>query len=194
MRTIKKEAEARAAIIAAAAHLFKQYGIHKTTMEEISLSMGKSNKYAYYYFKNKEEIFSEFGRQELARMLADISRLVNKENTLEGKIKSLFHARLHCVHNSIASYPMPLSEIGINMPAITGMIEALSANFAGELESLLKKLAASRKAQRRPGDCHAIATTYSDLMTSIDIRFAVLGTTVPDSRLQVLIDNLMRGI
>lgn len=195
MQKREKEAEAKDAIIHAATSLFKKYGIHKTTMEEISLSMGKSNKYAYYYFKNKEEIFSEFGKRELARMLSEINKLVSKEKSLEGKIKVLFHARFHCIHDTIASYPMTASEIGINMPAITGMIKALSLSFVADLESLLKKGVASGKFRNiKTADCQIMAETYSEMMASIDVRFAVMGSTIPYARFDILVESLMRGL
>ncbi len=195
MQNKENEAEAKVAIISAATSLFKKYGIHKTTMEEISLSMGKSNKYAYYYFKNKEEIFSEFSKRELSRVRAEINNLVNKESTPEGKIKALFHARFHCIHDTIASYPMTVSEIGINMPTIIGLVKVLSADFGTDLEALLREGVTIGKLRHlKAADCHAIAETYSDLMASMEMRFAVMGSTMSRSSFDILVKSLIRGL
>lgn len=55
-------------IITAASMVFGKYGYKKTTLEDITsyLNIGKTA--IYYYFKNKEDIFSEVIKQEATNM------------------------------------------------------------------------------------------------------------------------------
>ena len=45
--------------IESAKKLFQQFGLHKTTMEDIAKSAGKGKSTLYYYFKSKDEIFDK---------------------------------------------------------------------------------------------------------------------------------------
>ena len=46
-------------VLNGAKQLMQQYGLKKTTMEDIAKSVGKSKSTLYYYFKDKEEIFDK---------------------------------------------------------------------------------------------------------------------------------------
>ena len=48
---ITKEEQLREESITAAQKLFQQYGLHKTTMEDIAKAMGRGKSTLYYYYK-----------------------------------------------------------------------------------------------------------------------------------------------
>jgi TetR/AcrR family transcriptional regulator len=66
-------------ILAAAQRRFSHYGIAKTTMNEIAEDIGMSKASLYYYFPDKETLFSAVVEKEQNEFLLDI------EKELEGK-------------------------------------------------------------------------------------------------------------
>src|SRR3954470_2809180 len=61
-RTAKSEKTreaSREALLAAAARLMRKHGYHGTTMQEVVADAGTSIGNAYFYFRNKDELFGE---------------------------------------------------------------------------------------------------------------------------------------
>ena len=77
-------------IIAQAQKLFKQYGLKKTTMDEIASACGKAKSTLYHYFKNKEEVFDEVLNLELLNIRTVVSIEVDKQADFINKIKTYF--------------------------------------------------------------------------------------------------------
>lgn len=73
-------------IIQGAKGLFQQYGLKKTTMDEIakSIRMGKSS--LYYYFKSKDEVFDAVLNDELMKLRSVVDKAVKKQSTLNEKL------------------------------------------------------------------------------------------------------------
>ena len=62
------------AIIDAAKKLIQQYGLNKTTMEDIAKAAGKGKSTLYYYFKSKEDIFDEVIKQEMDDFFGQVKK------------------------------------------------------------------------------------------------------------------------
>lgn len=77
-------------IIDQAQQLFKQYGLKKTTMDEIAAACGKAKSTMYHYFKNKDEIFDEVIQKELHNIRQIVKENVDQQSTLIEKLKSYF--------------------------------------------------------------------------------------------------------
>jgi len=74
--------------------LFQQYGLKKTTMDEIAAACGKGKSTLYYYFKNKEEIFDAVIKKELINLRTIVKKQVDEEKSLKNKVSvyiSAFH-------------------------------------------------------------------------------------------------------
>ncbi|MGB3467698.1 MAG: TetR/AcrR family transcriptional regulator [Cyclobacteriaceae bacterium] len=89
-------------IINSASVLFDRYGARKTTMEDIAREVGKGKSTLYYYFKNKEEVFSSVLQYEFDSLAKEINQAGNKEpdalHTMVCFIKELF-SRIHRYKN-----------------------------------------------------------------------------------------------
>jgi len=83
-----KEESVKEEIIIQAQKLFKQYGLKKTTMDEIAAACGKAKSTMYHYFKNKDEVFDEVLRMELQNLRALVKEKVDQETTLTEKLKT----------------------------------------------------------------------------------------------------------
>ncbi len=77
-------------IILQAQKLFKQFGLKKTTMDEIAIACGKAKSTLYHYFKSKEEVFDAVINTELTSLRNLISLKVGDERTLRDKLKTYF--------------------------------------------------------------------------------------------------------
>ena len=89
-------------IIASADLFFSRFGFYKTTMDEIAHKIHKAKGVLYYYFKSKEELYTEVVRRELQKVKEGLSEVVNTDDDpvtiLENYIKVRFKL-LNSAHN-----------------------------------------------------------------------------------------------
>jgi AcrR family transcriptional regulator len=74
-------------IIESAKKQFQQYGLHKTTMEDIAKSAGKGKSTLYYYFKSKDEIFDRVIEEEMNDFFSSVKAAVEKEERVSEKLR-----------------------------------------------------------------------------------------------------------
>lgn len=77
-------------IIIQAQKLFMQFGLKKTTMDEIAMACGKAKSTLYHYFKNKDEVFDEVLDKEIKSLRTVVNEEVSKQTSLKGKLQSYF--------------------------------------------------------------------------------------------------------
>lgn len=77
--------------------IFGQYGLKKTTMDEIAQSVNKAKSSIYYYFKSKEEIFQAVLEREVSILLEEMDSAIAKEETSRKKLKSYILTRISCL-------------------------------------------------------------------------------------------------
>lgn len=77
-------------IIAHAQVLFQQFGIKKTTMDEIASACGKGKSTLYHYFKNKEQVFDEVLAKELVNLRVIVKEQVDQANAVKDKLSIYF--------------------------------------------------------------------------------------------------------
>lgn len=81
-------------ILSTAKKLFAQYGLKKTTMEDIANAMGKGKSTLYYYFPGKTEIFEAVVDEELKNLLRLTRQAINMATTAKDKLKAYARTRL----------------------------------------------------------------------------------------------------
>lgn len=81
-------------ILEAAKVLFSQYGLKKTTMDDVGKAIGKGKSTLYYYYTSKTELFEAVVNDELKKMLQDIRIAINQETTATEKLKAFLLTRL----------------------------------------------------------------------------------------------------
>lgn len=75
-------------ILLEAQKLFQQYGLKKTTMDEIAAACGKAKSTLYYYFKNKEEVFDEVVLMEMVNLRRSVKNSVEEHKLMTDKIST----------------------------------------------------------------------------------------------------------
>lgn len=73
-------------ILLRAQKLFQQFGLKKTTMDDIAAACGKAKSTLYYYFKNKEEVFDAVIQMEIINLRRHVKSKVEEQKTMVEKI------------------------------------------------------------------------------------------------------------
>ena len=80
-------------ILKSAEECFARYGYEKTTLDDIGKPVGLNKASIYYYYKNKEAIFSDVVKKETGIFLDEVRIKINKMKSFEEKIRFYFRAR-----------------------------------------------------------------------------------------------------
>ncbi|HVZ26686.1 MAG TPA: TetR/AcrR family transcriptional regulator [Sediminibacterium sp.] len=99
--THTKDDKIRGEILQEAQKLFQQYGVRKTTMEDIARSMGKGKSTLYYYFCSKDEIFDAVIRKEMSEVFEQVKEAVAAAETAEAKLKAFFITKIKGVQKRV---------------------------------------------------------------------------------------------
>jgi AcrR family transcriptional regulator len=103
-------------ILTAAQRLFQQFGIRKTTMEDIAKNISKGKSTLYYYYCSKEEIFDAVVQRELEEVFSKTNEAVDLAITAEDKLKAYSITRLKTMRRMSNLYHMVRMEMLENPP------------------------------------------------------------------------------
>jgi len=87
---MSKEELVKQEIVLKAQSLFKQFGLKKTTMDEIAFACGKAKSTLYHYFKSKEEVFEEVLQLEVTNLRKEVKSHVDEVKSVKDKIMTYF--------------------------------------------------------------------------------------------------------
>jgi len=102
-------------ILVQAQILFQQYGLKKTTMDEIAAACGKAKSTLYHHFKSKEEVFESVVELEMLYLRKHVKDKVEEHKNMLDKINTYateFHKE---IINRINLYRAVVQE---NLPKI----------------------------------------------------------------------------
>src|ERR1700744_4409806 len=124
-------------ILQAAKRLFQVHGLHKVTMDDVAKAIGKGRSSLYYYYKSTDEIFDAVMRIEIREMLTAIANAVDKEVTVEQKIKAFCVTKLMVLRGKRSFYNT--LDMGMDADAISHFkqIQIIHHNFIMEREGAL---------------------------------------------------------
>lgn len=98
-------------ILKEAQKLFQQYGIRKTTREDIARAMGKGKSTLYYYFSSKEEIFDAVVIKEMDEVFDRVRQAVEKAESAEDKLRAYTLTKIRAVQKRANLYKIVKGEI-----------------------------------------------------------------------------------
>jgi len=107
----QKDEVVRRSILDAAQQLFQQYGLGKTTMEDIAREIGRGKSSLYYYYTNKEEIFIAVIQREMKDVLREMRAAIDKESTAEGRFTVFALTRFRALRKRKVLYKIMGNEI-----------------------------------------------------------------------------------
>lgn len=95
-------------IINGAKKLMQQYGLKKTTMEDIAQTAGKSKSTLYYYFKDKEEIFDKVINLEIDEFFHAVKTSVNKQADAVSMLKAYIVTKVKILRDKTNLYSIAI--------------------------------------------------------------------------------------
>jgi AcrR family transcriptional regulator len=102
-------------ILKEAQKLFQQFGVKKTTMEDIAKAMGKGKSTLYYYYCSKEEIFDAVILKEMDEVFNRVKMAVEKAVSAEEKLKAFTLTKIKAVQKRVNLCKMVSGEKPENM-------------------------------------------------------------------------------
>ncbi|MGD9493353.1 MAG: TetR/AcrR family transcriptional regulator, partial [Bacteroidales bacterium] len=92
--------DVRNSIIESATVFFSKFGFQKTTMDEIAKNLHKAKGVLYYYFKSKEELYSEVLRKELDEVRSELTKIIDSDLSSLRKMESYFLMRFKLLNRA----------------------------------------------------------------------------------------------
>jgi AcrR family transcriptional regulator len=108
---IVKDEIVKADILNAAEKLFQQFGLRKTTMEDIAKALGKGKSTLYYYFNNKEEIFDAVVMKEMWEVLDITKDAVERAHSAPQKLRAFATAKIEAMQQKSNLYQIVSGEM-----------------------------------------------------------------------------------
>ncbi|MEO8171906.1 MAG: TetR/AcrR family transcriptional regulator [Sediminibacterium sp.] len=102
-------------ILKEAQKLFQQFGVKKTTMEDIAKAMGKGKSTLYYYYSSKEEIFDAVILKEMDEVFNRVKQAVEKATSAEEKLKAFTLTKIKAVQKRVNLCKIVSGEMHDNM-------------------------------------------------------------------------------
>lgn len=107
-------------ILSAASKSFARFGYKKTTLEDIGKKVGLDKASIYYYFKNKEEIFTTIVLNEFKQFITKLHQDIEEDMDCEQKILVYFEERFHFFNEKAMILPQ-ITEIEIQRIMASGL-------------------------------------------------------------------------
>jgi AcrR family transcriptional regulator len=191
-----KEEQLREEVVNTAQKLFKQYGLQKTTMEDIAKSMGRGKSTLYYYYKSKEEIFDAVIMQEIDEVFERTRSAVDKVALAEEKLKAYFSVTLKTVKSKANLYKIVKGEIGDNLFHVKSLIKKFNTRETQMVkEILLLGIGNEEFNQSIRDDIDLLSYSAVSAVRSLVVDLAIENKFPNwDERLNVVINILIKGI
>lgn len=103
-------------ILKAAETVFLKYGLAKCTMEDIAKTCNLKKSALYYYFDNRDDIFTKMISKKINEMIAELVAFVNKQKTIREKLKSFMLKRIELVINNEPFADLIHSDVSPKIP------------------------------------------------------------------------------
>lgn len=111
-------ADARAEVLAAATRLFARHGYSGTGMRQIAAEAGVALSMINYHFGSKQALLEEIVDRFHARYVAAIRQAVEREGTLEEKLRSFVHAAVGVARAAPDDMRIAFTELPEEVPDI----------------------------------------------------------------------------
>lgn len=115
----------------------QQYGLKKTTMEDIAKAAGKSKSTLYYYFKDKEEIFDRVINLEIDEFFQTVKITVNKQVDAISMLKAYIVTKVKTLRDKTNLYSFAIEN------DLQGRVNKEFTNLRNRYDNEEKKLIGS---------------------------------------------------
>ncbi|MDY6880650.1 MAG: TetR/AcrR family transcriptional regulator [Thermodesulfobacteriota bacterium] len=120
-----KSDEKRKKIIQAAGDCFARFGYDKTTMDDIGKRVGLNKASLYYYYKDKESIYTEVVYAETEQFMEALQKKVNEALGSRDRIITYLTERLHYLQEMINLHNLSFETLNTVQPIFEKLYQAL---------------------------------------------------------------------
>ena len=118
--------------------LFAQYGFNRCTTADIAANCGITKAALYYYFKNKEQIFTEVVNRESGLLLAELRKIVRGRKDPMEQLHAFILARFRKIKKLLNLYRVSQTSGRDLLPAAEKSREKFFAEESNLLCSILE--------------------------------------------------------
>lgn len=126
-------------ILKAASVCFSRYGYEKTTLDDIGKLVGLNKASLYYYYKNKENIYTEVVFNEAKEFLGSVMAEVKKVSGYKAKILKYLTERLKFIKNAVNLKQLSIDSVQKIAPLFNSMYNSLIEKEIDSLSDILEK-------------------------------------------------------
>lgn len=192
-----KEEIIRGEFLEAASRLFQQYGMQKTTMEDIAKALGKGKSTLYYYFANKDEVFQAVVLKEIDDVYTAVCRNVSEFKTAREKIASYALNSFSEIKKKTILYKLVCGELKGNLNNLMSSLrEKWDIKEIGILKEILELGVRSGEFSRITNeDADILARILVSALRGIEIDLFI-ENKLPEVEFQVdlLVGIIIRGL
>ncbi len=136
MAVIEGKVSVKDKIIESADEFFSHFGFYKTTMDEIARKIHKAKGVLYYYFRSKEDLYTEVVKRELQLVKNELTIIVNRDDDPVSILENYIKVRYRML-NDAPNYHETLKADFIEK---YGFVENVRADFDHFERAQLKKI------------------------------------------------------
>jgi AcrR family transcriptional regulator len=137
-KEVKKDLK-KESILQGAADCFTKFGYEKTTLDDIGKSASLNKASIYYYFKNKEEIFSAVVLQEADTYIEELQSKTDKKRGLESKIIFYVTERIKKYNEVVTLHRLSLSHLNPVETIFNDLYRTIKEREIQFIQTLLEK-------------------------------------------------------
>lgn len=196
MNYMNKEELFRNQVIEKAQIIFQQYGLSKTTMEDIAKALGKGKSTLYYYYANKEEIFEAVVTKELNEVFAKVKDATDMAETAEDKLWTYFLTIFKLLTKKVNLYNIIAKEINGNEKIINGLRYKYDSNEVKMMSDILTLGVKNKEFSIiKNNEIEIISYTIVKVLRSLELDLFFEGK-IPsfNKQLSLLINVLIKGL
>ena len=185
--------EKKELILKVATDLFRKFGLHKTTVDEIAEKAGIGKGTIYHYYDSKEEIFQDVLEQEVNKLKSEMSELLDKEQSPAMKLKKYFLTRMAIVGKLAKTYTTFKDEY----IEYYSFIERIRKKYNEYEYSIIKDILNEgvKKDIFNIKDIELTANTFVIAMKGLEYYWAISADAEEISkRIETLIDMVFNGL
>lgn len=145
---LSKSDQKRQTILSAASATFARFGYEKTTLDDIGRTVKLNKASLYYYFKNKEEIFTTVILEETRQFIASLQEKVEAIAGPEDRIVTYLLERLRFYHRVLNLHQLSIENLRTLEPIFQGLYASVLAEEILFLSELVAPLAGTEQAPK----------------------------------------------
>ena len=161
-----KSADKREGILQAASETFARFGYEKTTLDDIGRAVGLNKASLYYYYKNKEELFTEVILKESSIYIRSLHEKVQKFDSVTTKIIEYLIERFAYYKQVVNLHQLSLDTLRKVEPLFDKLYQQVLDKEIEFLETLVSELITPEK---KP-DTRRIAKSLLTIADGIKIK------------------------